>query len=212
MWTSVLLRPVRPGQRSLHVGSVSPCPSCSCLSLASPWHAAERVCDPPQPHTLRPSTPGLRCTPSGSGSARQARRTHREFSAWRCCHRFLLSDDRAALHHRDSDHERVLSEHPRFKAMAKPHTGARVSLGIGPFLGDVIPGAAKVDQVPAGAYCPQSHPRHSRSGTRRCVLPAVSSASFDVDVWRLAASGGKRCQCAHQASPLAGRHLLHHTG
>jgi len=32
VWTSVLLRPVRPGQRSLHVGSVSPCPSCSCLS------------------------------------------------------------------------------------------------------------------------------------------------------------------------------------
>jgi len=53
--------------------------------------------------------PGLRCTPSGSGSARRARRRHREFSAWRCCHRFLLSDDRAALHHRDSDHERVLS-------------------------------------------------------------------------------------------------------
>ena len=69
MWTSVLLRPVRPGQRSLHVRSVSPCPSCSCLS----WQVLGTLpcgCAIPRSCTRSERPPvDFRCTPSGSCSA-----------------------------------------------------------------------------------------------------------------------------------------------
>ena len=114
-----------------HRSAPSACPACVALStsyvpvLASSWHAAERVCDLPQPHTLRTSTPGLRCTPSGSGSARRGRRRHRDsrlgdvaigFSSVTIVPLFTIA---IAITNGSCP------EHPRFKAMAKPRTGAR---------------------------------------------------------------------------------------
>ena len=106
MRISVLMRPVRPGQRSLHVRSVSPCPPCSRLSWQVLGTLPKGCADPPQPHTFRTS-------PLGFDVLLRGQAVHAERVAdignprlGDVARRFLLSDDRAALHHRESD-ERV---------------------------------------------------------------------------------------------------------
>src|SRR5690348_1009155 len=69
-----------------------------------------------------------------------------------------------------------------------------------------------------GLWAPVSDDERGRPGSsagavlgRRCRVEWSSvdeSASVDVDARRLAAGGGKCCQGAHEASPLAYRHLL----